>query len=104
MARTYVILNPNSGRGRGRRLEPRVREAFAGPGVEFGLTERAGDEERLTRRAIESGFDRIVAVGGDGTTSNVGHAIMESGKPVALGLVPSGTGCDLARTLDIPQN
>jgi diacylglycerol kinase (ATP) len=43
-------------------------------------------------------------VGGDGTTSNVAHAIVESGKPVALGLVPGGTGCDLARSLDIPQS
>ncbi len=104
MSRTFVIVNPNSGKGRGRRLEPRVREAFSGQGAEFGLTAGPGDEERLTRAAIEGGFDRIVAVGGDGTTSNIGHAIMESGRPVALGLVPGGTGCDLARSLDIPQN
>jgi len=104
MSRTFVILNPNSGKGRGRRLEPRIREVFAGQGAEFGLTAAAGDEERLAREAVERGFDRIVAVGGDGTTSNVGHAILETGKPVALGLVPGGTGCDLARSLDIPQN
>lgn len=104
MPRTFVIVNPNSGRGRGKRLEPQIRSAFGGEGVEFGLTLGPGDEERLTHAAIEKGFDRIVAVGGDGTTSNVGHAIMESGKPVALGLVPGGTGCDLARTLGIPQS
>jgi len=104
MSRTFVILNPNSGKGRGRRLEPRIREVFGPQGAEFGLTTKAGDEERLAREAIDRGFDRIVAVGGDGTTSNVGHAILETGKPVALGLVPGGTGCDLARSLDIPQN
>ena len=104
MSRTFVILNPNSGKGRGRRLEPRIREVFGAQGAEFGLTSGPGDEERLAREAIAKGFDRIVAVGGDGTTSNIGHAIMESGRPVALGLVPGGTGCDLARTLDIPQN
>jgi len=103
MSRTYVILNPNSGRGRGRRLEPQIRQVFAAQDAQFGLTQGPGDEERLARAAIEAGFDRIVAVGGDGTTSNVGHAIVESGKPVALGLVPGGTGCDLARTLEIPQ-
>jgi YegS/Rv2252/BmrU family lipid kinase len=43
-----------------------------------------------------------VAVGGDGTWSNVGNAILRSGVPVALGLVPGGTGCDLAKTLGIP--
>jgi diacylglycerol kinase (ATP) len=102
--RTFVILNPNSGKGRGRRLEPQIRDVFRGDGVEFGLTAAKGDEERLAVQAIRQGFDRIVAVGGDGTTSNIGHAIIESGRPVALGLVPGGTGCDLARTLDIPQN
>lgn len=104
MPRTFVILNPNSGRGRGRRLEPQVREAFKAHDAEFGLTQKAGDEERLAAEAIDRGFDRIVAVGGDGTTSNVAHAILESGRRVALGLVPGGTGCDLARSLDIPQN
>jgi len=104
MSRTFVILNPNSGKGRGRRLDPQIRDVFNGEGVEFGLTGAKGDEERLAHQAIGKGFDRIVAVGGDGTTSNIGHAIMESGKPVSLGLVPGGTGCDLARSLDIPQN
>ena len=41
MSRTFVILNPNSGKGRGRRLEPRIREVFGGDGVEFGLIEVA---------------------------------------------------------------
>lgn len=104
MPRTFVILNPNSGKGRGRRLEPRIREVFRSQDAEFGLTTRPGDEERLAAEAIGRGVERIVAVGGDGTTSNIGHAIVESGKPVALGLVPGGTGCDLARSLDIPQN
>lgn len=104
MPRTFVILNPNSGKGRGRRLEPRIRDVFRAQEAEFGLTARPGDEERLATEAIGHGFDRIVAVGGDGTTSNIGHAIMEGGRKVALGLVPAGTGCDLARSLDIPQN
>lgn len=104
MPRTFVILNPNSGKGRGRKLEPRIREVFRAQGAEFGLTAGPGDEERLAAEAIARGFERIVAVGGDGTTSNIGHAIMESGRRVALGLVPGGTGCDLARSLDIPQD
>jgi diacylglycerol kinase (ATP) len=104
MSRTFVILNPHSGKGRGLKIEPRIREVFRPQGAEFGLTTRAGDEERLAAAAIADGFDRIIAVGGDGTTSNIGHAIMQSGKPVSLGLVPGGTGCDLARSLDIPQN
>jgi len=62
MPRTFVVLNPNSGRGRGARLEPAIREAFRAQGAEFGLTAGPGDEERLAREAIAAGFDRIVAV------------------------------------------
>jgi diacylglycerol kinase (ATP) len=104
MSRTFVILNPNSGRGRGRRLEPQIRAVFGRLGAEIGLTEGPGDEDRLARRALAQGFDQIVAVGGDGTTSNIGHAILTESRPAALGLVPGGTGCDLARSLGIPRN
>lgn len=70
--------------------------------LEHGLTQGPGDEARLATEAIARGFRRIVAVGGDGTWSNVGNAILKSGVPASLGLVPGGTGCDLAKTLGIP--
>src|SRR5262249_40312025 len=37
-----------------------------------------------------------------GTWSNVGNAILRTGRPAKLGLVPGGTGCDLAKSLGIP--
>ena len=70
--------------------------------LEHGLTQGPGDEARLATEAIAKGFRRIVAVGGDGTWSNVAGAILKSGVPASLGLVPGGTGCDLAKTLGIP--
>jgi len=72
------------------------------PRLEHGLTQAPGDEARLATEAIARGFRRIVAVGGDGTWSNVGNAILRSGVPAKLALVPGGTGCDLAKTLGIP--
>jgi len=101
--RVFVIVNPHSGKGRGVRFVAPVLAALAGHGaVEHGLTTGPGDEARLAAEAIERGFGTIVAVGGDGTWSNVGNAILRSGKPVKLGLVPGGTGCDLAKSLGIP--
>jgi diacylglycerol kinase (ATP) len=67
-----------------------------------GLTQGPGDEGRVAREALDRGFRRIVAVGGDGTWSNVAGAILASGEPAELGLVPGGTGCDLAKSLHIP--
>jgi diacylglycerol kinase (ATP) len=72
------------------------------PQLAHALTQGPGDEARLATEAIARGFRRIVAVGGDGTWSNVGNAILKSGVPARLGLVPGGTGCDLAKTLGIP--
>jgi diacylglycerol kinase (ATP) len=99
----YVVFNPHSGKGRGARFVAPVLQALApARRLEHGLTQGPGDEARLAEEAIGRGFRRIVAVGGDGTWSNVGNAILRSGEPVALGLVPGGTGCDLAKTLGIP--
>jgi YegS/Rv2252/BmrU family lipid kinase len=99
----YVVFNPHSGKGRGAQFVAPVLQALApARRLEHGLTRGPGDEARLAEEAIRRGFRRIVAVGGDGTWSNVGNAILRTGLPVALGLVPGGTGCDLAKTLGIP--
>lgn len=97
----FVVFNPHSGKGRGARLVRPVLDAL-GPGIAHGVTSAPGDEARLTTEALERGFRRIVAVGGDGTWSNVGDAIIRSGTDAALGLVPAGTGCDLAKSLHVP--
>jgi len=102
----YVVFNPHSGKGRGARLVEPVLAALAAGGatVEHGRTTRAGEEAELARAAVARGFRTVVAVGGDGTWSNVGSALIRSGRPVRLGLVPAGTGCDLAKSLGIPGN
>lgn len=102
--KVFVVINPFSGKGRGASLVQPVLAAFRDGGpVEHALTEKAGDEARLAREAIGRGFRTIVAVGGDGTWSNVGGAIVAAGaQDVAMGLVAGGTGCDLAKSLGIP--
>ena len=97
----FVVFNPRSGRGRGARLVDPVLQALGGA-VAHGITAAAGDEARLVADALGRGYRRILAVGGDGTWSNVGNAIIRSGVDAALGLVPAGTGCDLAKSLGVP--
>jgi diacylglycerol kinase (ATP) len=102
---TYVVFNPHSGKGRGKAVVSPVLEALRdGGSLEHALTTAPGDEEKLTEDAIRRGFRRIVAVGGDGTWSKVANAILRSGEPADLGLVASGTGCDLAKSLGIPRD
>jgi diacylglycerol kinase (ATP) len=99
----YVVFNPHSGKGRGAQFVGPVLQGLASAKhLEHGMTRGPGDEARLAEEAVRRGFRRIVAVGGDGTWSNVGNAILRTGLPATLGLVPGGTGCDLAKTLGIP--
>jgi diacylglycerol kinase (ATP) len=48
----------------------------------------------------------LVAVGGDGTLHHVANAMLEEGcsPRIALGVVPAGTGSDLARSLGVPSD
>jgi YegS/Rv2252/BmrU family lipid kinase len=103
--RIFVVFNPHAGRGRGAQFVAPVLETLSAGNaeVDHALTQGPADEARLAREAIGRGFGKIVAVGGDGTWSNVANAILSSGKPdTVLGLVPGGTGCDLAKSLGIP--
>jgi diacylglycerol kinase (ATP) len=102
----FVVVNPASGKGRGARLlEPvlsTLARATGGARVAHAVSSRAGDEVNIAQQALAEGYRRLVAVGGDGTWSNVGNAILRSGREAALGLVAGGTGCDLAKSLAIP--
>lgn len=98
--RHFVILNPAAGRRRGRRRLATYWQLLeqALPDVTIESTTAPGEERDLAERAIEGGYDVIVAVGGDGTWSNVADRLVASGREdVALGLLPSGTGNDFGR-------
>lgn len=69
------------------------------------MTRAFGEATRLARDAVSQGCRQLVAVGGDGTVNEVLNGLFENGVSldggVALGIVPLGSGCDLARTLGI---
>lgn len=101
----FVVCNPVAGSGRGGRLlEPLLAALRAGGDVAHATSAGPGDETRLAREAIQAGHEAIVALGGDGTWSNVAAALLAAERPVVLGLVPGGTGSDLAKTLGIPPD
>lgn len=104
--RTLVIANPRSGAALGRRrhaeFERSVRRVVSD--VEFTETRGAGDATAAARAALRSGVEMIVALGGDGTHSEVVNGFFDDdGRPVAEGAVlapfPGGTGGDFGKTL-----
>ena len=103
--KTVAIVNPTSGYRRARRLWPRLLESLGetGAGVATWWTEWPGHAETLAARARREGFDRVVAVGGDGTLLEVVNGLWwESRMPLpSVGVVPFGTGCDYVRSFDL---
>src|SRR5215207_3269089 len=98
--RVSVIVNPAAGRGYGARMVPQVTAAFKAVGVDEILRTRSrGHETDLARDAIDRGATTIVVVGGDGTTTHVANAILNSGTDVRLAILPAGTGNDFAKVL-----
>ena len=103
--RAFVIFNPASGRGRGARRMDGLLDLLGKhlPGFEHAVTERPGEESVLADQALAGGrFELIVAVGGDGTWSNVADRLVASGmENVAFGLLAAGTGNDFGRNFGL---
>lgn len=98
-----MIFNPRSGRNaRDPGILERARRFVAEAPCEVRLhfTEAPRHATALADQAVQAGFDRIVAIGGDGTLNEVAAALV--GTPVALGLIPCGSGNGLGRHLGIP--
>jgi len=101
--RILFIINPVAGGGKAKKLLPVIDKYMVKTGkiYDIVLTSRPKEATIISKQAIEKGYTTIVAVGGDGTINEVAIGILESGKGT-LGIIPSGTGNDLARTLNIP--
>jgi diacylglycerol kinase (ATP) len=97
--RPCVILNGNAGSARD--IET-LTCTLEDRGYEVRRTVGPGDATELARERALAGVPRIVAAGGDGTVSEVARALIPLAEKPPLGILPLGTGNDLARTLGIP--
>lgn len=123
-----VVINPRSGDGRAGQRASFLVEALQRLGRHARLLETSGpgDAVKLARTATAAGAKVVVAVGGDGTLGEVAQGVLEAAgllSPDSLagirdqlksdggawtpppdlpvfGLLPSGTGNDLARVLE----
>jgi diacylglycerol kinase (ATP) len=100
--RIGVAINPTASFGSTRAVGPMVLDALeqAGHRAVRLQEQTVGQLRSAVQTAIEAGLDALVVVGGDGMVSLAVEAVRDSGLP--FGVVPSGTGNDIARGLGIP--
>lgn len=99
-----LIVNPVAGQARGLRLGQQMRKAFEKRGITCSVrvTNGQGDALRWSKEAASTGFDLIVAIGGDGTIGEVVSGQARSDIKVPIAVVPVGTANVVALALALP--
>jgi diacylglycerol kinase (ATP) len=97
---TIVILNPAAHSDRANRWREDVELLACDCPVR--ATEYAGEAESFARQAVNEGFSKIVAAGGDGTINEVVNGL--AGSTAMLGLLPVGTVNVFATELGLPSH
>lgn len=105
----FFIVNPKAGNGKAKRkwlqYLPLLKKELGA--LEWVYTAYVGHGILLAREAIEQGYRRIIAVGGDGTNNEVVNGIFSqneiAGSAFFYSLLPIGTGNDWIRTHQIPK-
>jgi diacylglycerol kinase family enzyme len=104
----FLIFNPGSRNGQSEKLISRIRRLLNDRKVdyEYGITESLQDAYLLSQKANLSGYDVVVAVGGDGTINKVLNGFYDdSGLRVSkarLGVIYTGTSPDFCKSYCAP--
>lgn len=105
--KTIAILNPRSNGGRTGREAKDIAKKIAsavGP-ITLATTDGPMSAARIAASALSEGYDHVVAVGGDGTVSEVVNGFFHEGEPInpeaMLGVVMTGTGGDFRKTFGV---
>jgi diacylglycerol kinase (ATP) len=110
MKEIMVIANPVAGHGNGAKVLPALRHYLTEGELDFDLvcTTRPLEAIELAKQAVADGYRTTVAAGGDGTVHEVlnGLRAATDDNQVAgtLGIIPIGSGNDIAHMVGIPEN
>ena len=106
--KTKIIVNPVAGAKTTYRKWPHISELLQSGGMpfEYQYTEGIGHAIELAREATASGYQFLVAVGGDGTVNEVANGILQSNdsSEATIGIISTGTGGDFIRTAGITKD
>ncbi|WP_309615075.1 diacylglycerol kinase family protein [Salinibacterium sp.] len=102
--RLVVAINPTASFGKGSHVGPAVVQTLRAIGHDVTSLQEPDFEQLAAsgRKAVATKPDAFIVVGGDGMV-NLGTNLVVNTR-VPLGVVPSGTGNDMARGLGIPYD
>ncbi len=100
--KVFFIINKFAGTGFEATIEGSIINACAQLNLEGTLeyTSGKGHATRLAWQAVDAGYSRVFAMGGDGTVNEVAQGLVHT--KTAMGIIPAGSGNGLARHLQIP--
>jgi diacylglycerol kinase (ATP) len=101
------LINPMARAQGGQHLWNRLQEACVRLGYvaarDYSLEWTRPEQTVEQARRAAADWDRVLAVGGDGTVRAVAEGLHKAGTGAALGVIPQGTGNDFARATGIYQ-
>ena len=99
-----LLTNPTAGKGKGARMAMAALATLRESGAHVrAFVGRDADEALdLAREVVADGVDALVVCGGDGMVNLALQAV--GGTSTPLGMIPAGTGNDIARYVDLPRN
>ena len=102
MRHAALVVNPVSGRRKGEAIGEAATRRLRAAG--WTIDRVTGDDVPSVRSSLRTllagGADTVVVVGGDGALHGILDLVVEA--DATLGLLPAGTGNDLARGLELP--
>ncbi|HEX8154369.1 MAG TPA: diacylglycerol kinase family protein, partial [Thermoanaerobaculia bacterium] len=98
--KVLFLVNPHSGTRKTYDVADVIREHCGGWTYDLRASQRKEDLDAMIADAVRDGFDVAYAVGGDGTVHEIAKRLV--GKPIALGILPTGSGNGFARHIGLP--
>lgn len=106
----YVIFNPVSGNGKGKKKISHIKALMKKYGMKFQVTETRypRHETILVQEAVLKGNFNLICIGGDGTLHHMVNGLMQleanDRDKIRLAVIPTGTGNDWVKNYKIPTD
>lgn len=98
-----LVANRESGGSDGR-IRGELRHILEAIGPVTSIEPSSAEELEAELPIAARGAQLVVVAGGDGTVSAAANALGDRLEELSFGLIPMGTGNDLARTLELPDD